>query len=86
MILTCPSAPNVSSTIAQLPAAQYVLCGTSIGNAAMGFSEPWVVSPVLPNDYWNTSEGPHAGGFNVATCDPTNSESGAVTFIARQGP
>jgi type II secretory pathway pseudopilin PulG len=77
MSLTCPSAPEVESTIKSVPATHYV--GGS-EDAPYGFREPWAVSPVRSQGFWNSNQGPHAGGFNVADYD------GSVRFVARGGP
>lgn len=81
-ILTCPSAPEVQSRIATIPAAHYV-CGADwpcIADAPLGFQEPWAVGPELPNSWWQSGQGPHAGGFNVANHD------GEVRFVAGKAP
>ena len=78
MSLTCPSAPEVESTIKSVPAAHYV---NGHADAPYGFREPWAVSPRLPDDFERSSNrGPHAGGFNVADYD------GSVRFVAGGGP
>jgi type II secretory pathway pseudopilin PulG len=85
LILTCPSASDVESRIAKVPAGHYVLTTNSnrewwkIGDAPYGFLEPWLVSPELPDAYWRTYQGPHGGGFNVANYDD-------VEFMKGQGP
>jgi prepilin-type N-terminal cleavage/methylation domain-containing protein len=75
-IFTCPSAPEVESTIKSVPAAHYV---RGYADAPYGFQEPWAVSPPGPDDL-ESNRGPHAGGFNVADYD------GGVRFVAGGGP
>jgi prepilin-type N-terminal cleavage/methylation domain-containing protein len=59
-ILTCPSAPDIESTVPGVPAAHYALSG----DVPYGFRKPWLVRAELPDNY-EKSPGPHAGGFNV---------------------
>jgi len=58
-MLSCPSAPEVESTIPTIPAAQY----GGFRDVPCGSRGPWIISPeprIVP------SKGPHAGGYNVA--------------------
>lgn len=73
VLLGCPSALEVESRIARIPAAHYVVIPTDksrkswqIGDAPKGFREPWIVSPELPPDYWHDYQGPHDRGFNLS--------------------
>jgi prepilin-type N-terminal cleavage/methylation domain-containing protein len=78
-ILTCPSAAEIESTIATVPAAQYIE-SRWFGDAPTGFREPWIVSPELPYNYWQNARGPHAGGFNIANDD------GEISLVMGGGP
>jgi prepilin-type N-terminal cleavage/methylation domain-containing protein len=83
LILTCPSAPEVESTVKSVPAAHYVSDGgIKFADAPYGFQEPWAVGPVYPVliGFGDSSPGPHAGGFNVIDND------GAVQFVTGHGP
>ena len=77
MIFTCPSAPEVESTIKSVPAAHYV---GGRADAPYGFQQPWAVSPPRP-DNLESNRGPHSGGFNVV-----DHGDDTVRFVAGQGP
>ena len=66
MILTCPSAPEVESTIKSVPAAHYV----GSADAPYGFQEPWAVSPNCPVTSGVPTEG-HMPVDSMSSITPT---------------
>ncbi len=74
-IMTCPSAPELESTIPKVPAAQYWMdiyvardYWAAIGDVPVGLRDPWIIGPEAGPGYPGDSIGPHDGGFNVARC------------------
>jgi len=85
-IMSCPFGYDGDSTIAKIPAANYVLVYTmdsgkkhwQIGDAPVSFRGPWVTGPEMEYSVWSTQVGPHDGGFYIADSD------GSVEFFAGQ--
>jgi hypothetical protein len=78
-IMSCPSAYTGKSDMPPIPVAHYVLSTDSdrelrtLGDAPVGFTKLWCVSPELPLNYWTKNKGPHEGGFLIL-------KGGAVEF------
>jgi prepilin-type N-terminal cleavage/methylation domain-containing protein len=69
LVLTCPSAFDGESTIAQVPVAHYALASGSFGDVPIGYRNPWLVGPRISASEWSVKDGPHSGGFNVTAAD-----------------
>ncbi len=79
-VLTCPSAPDLESTVPTVPAAHY----TPSGDVPYGFLKPSLVRSGLPDNYEANNQGPHAGGFNVGY--DGGELGGSVQFVKGGGP
>ena len=85
-IMTCPSAPEIPSTVPPVMSAHHVIATGwnretwDMGDAPVGFSTPWCAGPEIMYDIWETSRGPHEGGFNVTQSD------GSVRFRMPANP
>ena len=75
-ILTCPSAVDIESTVATVPAAHYV----PYSDLPYGFRDPWLAGSRPPRGFEMDGQGPHAGGYNVGHI------GGAVRFVKGGGP
>jgi hypothetical protein len=78
-IMSCPSADNGKSDNPPIPVTHYVLSTDSdrewwtLGDAPLGYTAPWCISPEMPPNYWTKNKGPHDGGFLIL-------DRGAVEF------
>lgn len=79
-IMSCPSAYNGPSDNPPIPVTHYVLSINSerdwwtLGDAPLGYTLLWCVSPEVPPNYWSKNKGPHDGGFLIL------SSKGGVEF------
>ncbi len=82
---TCPLGYDGDSTIAGIPAANYVAVGNSKGlsialaDAPIDFRGPWVTGPAMSLLDIEKKTGPHDGGFYYAMTD------GSVHFSLESG-